>query len=486
MEEKISIIKEYVPKQFASQLEDAIKLSREFYGSTKRLNGQSYFEHSLDVAIGTAELGLDTASIIAALFHNIHINFHDDEWNSKIAEIENDIAKDVANILKEIQRINIISKRKQSDYPGLVRYILGHTGDLRPVLVQLVNELEDAKSFDTLETSDLNRNAQLIFNIWSPLAEYLHLNFIKKQLEDNAFRQSKPKDYQFLKEVLESRNYTLTTLERIKHDLADHVSNEFKYVPKAYGRIKSMSSIYNKYERQIKKQKGSGFDEILDLLAYTIVVNTEDECYLTLMLLEEKYTVCPNSTDDYIKHKKPNGYSGIHVSLTERESNVSFEVQIQTPEINWTNTYGTASHIAYKMANSQPISAGNNYKWVEELHNGIEKHRNLAKQEFSTPINFTAFDENIFVFTPKQELKELGKDYTVLDFAFHIHTDIGHQAVAAKINGKPGKLSSTLKTNDVVEIITDRNKKRQSRDWIDIVKSQATKKYIEKSHQIEI
>ncbi len=467
-------ILEKVPNKYENVVLEALSFIQEIHKGKKRENGEDWIVHDLQVALYCAEMKTDTDTIIAALLHDFS-DFDSKELTKEEIYVKEEFGENVFNIIYKNRQINKATASEETDYNTITKYILTNSKDIRPVLIKLADVSHNSESLEILEEEAKHTVAKKILNIYGPLAEYLNLNVLKKKIEENAFKVYKPEEYKHIERELKEIGISSTLLERYLEKLKEY-SSSFEYKPKIEGRIKSKYSIYNKLKKYEKEGEDLKLSRLKDLLAFRIITKNEDDCYKFLEKLMDHAELNYDLFDDYIMKPKPNGYKAIQGPLKFSEvSDLEIEVQIMTHEMYYCNTYGPASHIAYKASKRRFAEVTEKYNWIENLHNAINEHINKRETERSIPISCDIFANETFVFTPKGKIIELEKGCTALDFAYTIHTQIGYSAVGAKINGKAAKLSTKLKTGDIVEIKTQNNKKYPVEDSLKYVISKKAK-----------
>lgn len=459
----------------------AISFSENIHMNDVRFSGEPFIIHSLNVARNCALMELDTNSIIVAILHQtLSKRFRsEDEIKDIYIQIENIFGTDVVELLNKVIQINDATKmHRKTDFNVLKKYMFSGVKDIRPTLIKLADILDDAQTLDFIPEDKKAGFVDKIFNVYGPLAEYLNLGEVKRIIEENAFRISQAEEYFRIKQLLID--------ERIDQNLKDNYLNYIskklkiqKYSPKILGRVKGPYSIYNKLHKYEKEGKGKALSNIRDLIAFTIIVKNETDCYEICHQLQNICQNDPDEFDDYILLPKPNGYRALHLSLKVHEiSNLWIEVQILTSEMYYTNTYGPASHIAYKAALKRFTQATSQFNWVENIHKEIEKHINLRETNRSIPISGDVFKNQIFVQTPNGKIIELEIGATVIDFAYKIHTEIGNSAVSGRVDDKPVKLSHILNTGDIVEVVTRKGKSKPDIQWLEFAVSNSTRRTI--------
>lgn len=464
---------EYSPKSFVDGIYKSIDFAVNAHQGERRLSNEDFITHPLNTALITAQMGCDTSTIIASILHSLAGR------EKEIEEIKNIFGEDVYNLIKETKIIQKATKNQETPEEIITKYILNRSKDLRPVLIKLASALHNVKTVQYLPEEQQKEASKKVFNVYSIIAEYLNLNDMKKDLEEYAFKQYQPVEYESIKQKMLREDINDDLLEKYKKIIEKHIKGINAQLS---GRVKGEYSIYNKLKKYEKEWKDPKIEELTDLIAFRIITKTEDECFLVLEKIMDNSQVDTNLFDDYISNPKPNGYRAIHVVTKFSEiSPLDIEIQILTEEMEYTNTYGKASHISYKAQKSRYAKPTDEYGWVEEVHNKIKEHISKREENISNPILCNIFENEVFAFTPKEEIISLDKGDTVLDFAYKVHTDIGNSAVGAKINGLAGKLDTVLKTDDRVEIKRQKDKTSQPESALSLVHSQSSKNKILRS-----
>ena len=474
-EEKIveNIIRS-VPDKYEDIVKEAVLYIDNLHKGKKRENGEDWVIHNLKVAQYCTDMKTDTDTIIAALLHDFS-DFDTQESTKSELLVKEKFGKDVLDIIYANRQINKATASEETDYNTITKYILKNSKDIRPLLIKLADVSHNSESLEVLTEENRHTVTKKILNIYGPLAEYLNLNTLKKKIEENAFEAYKPVEYQHIEEELKKFGISQQLLEKYLKKLEEYTS-DFEYKPQIEGRIKSKYSIYNKLKKYEKEGVDLKLSRLKDLLAFRIITKNEDDCYKFLEKLMDNAELNYDLFDDYIMSPKPNGYRAMQGPLKFPEiSDLEVEVQIMTHEMYYCNTYGPASHIAYKASRRRFAEVTDKYNWIENLHEAINEHINKREMERSIPISCNIFANETFVFTPKGKIIELEKGCTALDFAYAVHTQIGYSAVGAKINGRAAGLDTILKTGDIVEIKTQSNKKYPNEDTLKNVKSKRAK-----------
>ena len=473
-------LKKYSPKKFKREIEYAMVFAEKSHKDQYRLSGEPYVNHSLRTALAVAEMGMDTDTIIASLLHN---STHNQAGDSK--EIEKEIQEhfgdEVLNLLVLENEISKATASLDTDFNIITKFILNNAKDLRPILIKLADTLDNVATIEYMPADKISTKLQKVWNIYAPLAEYLNLDKLKKQLEEKALQMYRPETYEMIKEKMEVNNFT----EEVKFKYVEYLENILSDIsPKPYvnGRVKSIYSIYNKQKKILKEGISVDLSNMRDLMAFRIITDSSDNCFKVLEKIMDNGDILTEEFDDYITYPKPNGYKALQgpIVLHSVTPNV-VEVQILTHDMYYFNTYGPASHIAYKESKSRYAKPTDKYNWVEEVHKGISSHISQREEKRSIPISVEIFPSFTYAFTPKGKIIQLDKGDTVVDFAYRVHTDIGNSMVSAKVNGRPVKLDYQIETGDTVEIKTQIGKKSVKEDWIQYANSSSTQYKIQRA-----
>jgi len=457
------------PKNFRKKVQEAFDYASNYQKEEKRFNGELVLDHLLDIALLTTEVKLDTNSTIASLLHEIP------QSKNNLYEIENLFGKEVVNILTRLKEIKKATESHETPEEVIIKYILNSSDDLRPVIIKILDTLCDIRSVESVPNEMKKDTLRKALNIYSPLAEYLDLNEIKKEIEENAFLEYLPIECTSISRKMEEAEICEKTLGKYK-SLLEKTLKDLKFEKKIEGRVKSKYSIYNKLKKYEKEWINPNITRVDDLIAFRILTNKEDECFFVLEKLMDNGELDCDLFDDYISNPKPNGYKAIQFPIKFPSiSNLKIEIQIMTKDMYYQNTYGPASHIAYKASKSRYAKPTNKYDWVEEVHKNFNKSKKEREHKINYPIKCSIYKDEVFPFTPKGMILDLDKGDTALDFAFRLHTEIGNSAAGVLINGKAAKLSTKLRTGDVVEIKRDKNKKYQKIEALRDANSETTK-----------
>lgn len=469
IQRKIEEVVKSTPKDFKEEIERAFEYASSYHKGEKRFGGELVLEHLLNIALLTTEVELDTNSTIASLLHETP------EEEENLKEIELLFGSDVARILIRLKEIKKSTESQETPEEVIIKYILNSSEDLRPVIIKILDTLCDIRSVKNIPEKMKKDTLRKALNIYSPLAEYLGLDEIKKDIEENAFSEYLPIEYASISKKMQEAGVCERTLEKYRTSL-EKTLKDLKFEKKIKGRIKSKYSIYNKLKKYEKEWINPNISRVDDLIAFRILTNKEDECFFVLEKLMDHGEPDYDLFDDYISNPKPNGYRAIQFPIKfPSVSDLKIEIQIMTKDMYYHNTYGPASHIAYKASKSRYAKPTNKYDWVEEIHKNLKKSKRERENKMSCPIKCSIYKDEVFPLTPKGMILDLNKGDTALDFAFKLHTEIGNSATGVLINGKAAKLSTKLKTGDIVEIKRDKNKKYQKIEALRDANAESTK-----------
>ena len=471
MEEEVSMTFECFFEAVKSYIEDekeldVIKKAYDFANKThmgeKRRTGEDYIIHPLNVSYILTKIHSDYETLSAALLHDVI-------KNSSVEEevIEKEFGSSIANLVREVTKINKLSLSADSVYQ--VNYykkiLVGLCEDVRVIIIKLADRLHNMKTLWAIPLDKQKEKAKETLEILAPIAHRLGIHYLKSELEDLSLRYYKPDVYyDIVTRLNNSKKERDVSILEMKSKIS-LMLNEHGIMHEIKGRSKSIYSIYN------KMQNGKKFEEIYDILALRVYVNTESECYLTLGLIHSKFKPLSKRFKDYIAMPKENMYQSLHTTIFGVGGEL-YEVQIRTYEMDRIAEYGIASHWAYKekIDESKAIKNVMEQK-LQRFRNIIENSKNESSsdEEFVNTVRKEALDNYIYVYTPKGDVKELPYGSTPIDFAYKVHTNIGDKMVGAIVNDNIVPLDYKLKDGDIVKINVNKNSKGPSKEWINIV-----------------
>lgn len=460
----------------------AFNFAQKAHTGQKRFSGEDYIIHPIKVAEILSSLNLDSKTIAAALLHDVV-----DDTGTPLEKIEEEFGKEVASLVEGVSKLGRIRYPKESleiqpierraknpidlQAENLRKMFFAMARDLRIVLIKLADRLHNMETLNYVPEEKKKRLALETLEIFAPLADRLGMGEIKGRLEDLAFPYLYPKEYKWLmtniKEKYEERK---EYLEKLKPVLKEILEKEGIQLLEIHSRAKHYWSLYQKL---LKYEMN--FDRIYDLVALRVIVKDVKDCYTALGAIHKYWRPLPGRIKDYIAFPKPNGYQSLHTTVIAEEGKIT-EIQIRTPEMHREAEYGICAHWAQK-EKIPLLYQEKKFEWIKHL-NGWQKEISQSK-EFLEGLKVDFFKNRIFVFTPKGDAIDLPEGATPVDFAYHVHTEIGNHCAGAKVNGKMVPLSTPLKNGDIVEILVDNNK-TPSRDWLKFVKTNLARSHIKK------
>ncbi len=439
----------------------AYRYASKAHQGQKRLSGGPYEEHPLQVALTLAEMEFDATALAAALLHDVLEN-----CGVPLSELKAEFGDEVAKLVDGTTKMGKLSHSGRSiasselQVENLRKMLVAMAEDLRVVFIKLADRLHNMRTLNALPAEKRHNIAKETMEIYAPLAHRLGIWELKWQLEDLAFRHLKPKHYRGIARLLATRR---SKRESFLKQVAKALEKEFSRLglkADVSARPKHIYSIHQKMERYAAQ--GKDFDDIHDLLALRVLVPTIPDCYAAVGVIHSLWRPLPEEFNDFIANPKPNGYQSLHTVVMYGATPV--EVQIRTHEMHRIAEYGVAAHWRYKEGEKEDIRYEERIGWLRQL---VEWQRELSgAEEFLESIKTDIFIDQVFVFTPKGEIRDLPKGATPLDFAYRVHTELGHRCIGAKVNGRLVPFNYQLKNGDVVEIRSAKGEKGPSRDWL--------------------
>ncbi|MDQ6674298.1 MAG: bifunctional (p)ppGpp synthetase/guanosine-3',5'-bis(diphosphate) 3'-pyrophosphohydrolase [Chloroflexota bacterium] len=462
-------VAKYLPTPDVEAIRRAYAFAAEAHASQLRESGEPYINHPLAVAETLASLRMDTATIIAAVCHDVS-----EDCDVPMSELESRFGREVARLVDGVTKLDkmqflhvgsdegrpLIQPNGQDLWAENMRKMfLAMAEDIRVVLIKLADRLHNMKTLQFRTPAKRRRVAQETMDIYAPLANRLGIWELKWQLEDLAFRHLEPEKYHEIADKVASRRlarekYIQRVIENLRAELDRHAIRA-----DLSGRPKHIYSIYRKMQR-----RGVDIDQIYDQLAVRVLVHSIPDCYTALGVIHSMWRPLPGQFDDYIANPKESLYQSLHTTILAVDGR-PLEIQIRTHEMHQVAEYGVAAHWRYKEGLRQDQKFDAKVAWLRQL---MDWQKDVAggAQEFVESLRSDIFQDQVYVFTPKGEIKELPSGATSLDFAYRIHTDVGHKCVGAKVNGRLVSLDTKLRNGDIVEIITAKGSRGPSRDWL--------------------
>jgi GTP pyrophosphokinase len=422
-----------------------------------RHSGEPYLVHPLEVADVLADMRLDTTSIAAGLLHDVV-----EDTLATAERIQELFGKDIANVVAGVTKLGAIpfSSSEERQAGNFRKMLLAMSDDIRVILVKLADRLHNMRTLHHLPEEKRVKIAQETRDIYAPIAGRLGMSKVKNELEELAFRHLEPTAYTSLRGRVEARRRaTEGLIEELKTTIEQKLAAAQVPVRAIDGRIKRLWSIHQKLRRQ-----EIDLDRVYDFIALRIVTDSVKDCYGALGIIHQTWSPIPGRIKDFIAMPRPNGYQSLHTSVVS-EKGVPFEVQIRTVEMHRLAEEGIAAHWKYKEGRTGADPDEQYIRWLRQL---VESQQDVRDpQEFLQSLKIELYPEEVYIFTPKGEVKVLPRGATPIDLAYMVHTDVGNQCAGARVNGKMVPLRTRLKNGDIVEIITAAGHK-PSRDWLSL------------------
>ena len=448
-------------------IKKAYQIAADAHEGQKRLSGEPYIMHPLSVALILASLGMDEASVVAAILHDTV-----EDTSLTNDEVKKEFGETIAELVEGVTKIGKIplATQEEQQAENIRKMLIAMSRDIRVIIIKLADRIHNMRTLMFKPEHRRREIARETIEIYAPIAHRLGIRPVKEELEDLAISYLDPVAYNEIGESLERQSRTRNEfLEDIKLRITERVT---EVVPNAQvsGRIKSVHGIYRKMYMQNKN-----FDQIYDIYAVRIIVDTVIDCYNCLGIIHDMFNSIPGRFKDYISTPKPNMYQSLHTTVLGKEG-IPFEVQIRTWDMHHTAEYGIAAHWKYKLGMSGKAKFEERLSWIRQLLESQSDTENV--EDIVTTIKSDLVPEEVFVFTPKGDVFSLPSGATVVDFAYAIHSAVGNKMVGAKVDGRIVPLDYNVKTGEIVEIMTSSQQgKGPSRDWLNIVKtSQARSK----------
>ena len=452
-------VREYNPGADFKRIRESYEFAKQHHGEQRRKSGELYITHPLAVAqIVAEELHLDSESIEAALLHDV-IEDTDATYDD-VAKLTSPTVADLVEGVSKLTRIQYATKEDEQ-MENLRKMLIAMSKDIRVILIKISDRLHNMRTMEYQTPAKQKQKSLETMEIYAPIAHRLGMQRMKWELEDLSLKYLDPIGYDEIVSKLDAKRPEYDALMSRTQAQIDQRLNEMGIKHIVYGRMKHPYSIYRKMFSQNKS-----LDEIFDLFAFRVVVDTVSDCYNVLGVIHDLYKPILGRFKDYIGTPKPNGYQSLHTTVMGNEG-IPFEVQIRTTEMHEIAEYGVAAHWKYKQ-NGQGDGTEGKYEWVRRL---LENQEGADAEEFIHSLKVDMFSDEVFVFTPNGDVQNLPAGATPIDFAYAIHSAVGNRMIGAKVNNRIVTLDHVLKNGDIVEILTSKNAKGPSRDWMKIAKS---------------
>ena len=447
-----------------------------------RHSGEPYLVHPLEVANILADMRLDVVAIAAGLLHDVV-----EDTLTTIDRIEEMFGPDVAHVVEGVTKLGAIpfSSSEERQAENFRKMLLAMVDDIRVIMVKLADRLHNMRTIGHLPDERRNRIAQETLDIYAPIANRLGMSKVKNELEELSFKALEPRAFEALATKVEARRKQMAgAVEEIRQNVVFKLEEAQVPVKQIDGRIKRLYSVFLKLRRQKIE-----LEQVYDLVAIRIVTESVKDCYAALGIIHQTWSPIPGRIKDFIAMPRPNGYQSLHTSVIS-DRGLPFEVQIRTEEMHRIAEEGIAAHWKYKEGRAGTSNDEQYFRWLRQLLEWQQEVRD--PHEFIQNLKIDLYPEEVYCFTPRGEVKALPRGATPVDFAYSIHTDIGHQCVGARVNGAMVPLRHRLKNGDIVEIVTQAGHK-PSRDWMNFLATsrarQKVRHYIqaeEKTRSIEL
>lgn len=468
--EVIEKVGDYMLPDHVAFVSQAYEFANKAHEGQMRKSGEPYIIHPIQVAAILSDLHMDPATVASGFLHDVV-----EDTPVTLEELSQTFGSDVASIVDGVTKLGKIKYKSHEEQQAENhrKMLLAMAQDLRVVLVKLADRLHNMRTLKYLREDKRYRIAKETLEIYAPLAHRLGISRIKWELEDWSLRYLNPKQYYRIVNLMKTKR---TEREAYINEAIDEVQaavDELNIVADISGRPKHIYSIYRKMVDQKK-----AFEEIYDLSAIRVVVDNIRECYTVLGAIHSKWTPMPRRFKDYIAMPKANMYQSLHTTVIGPQGK-PLEIQIRTHEMHQVAEFGVAAHWAYKAGNTDKTeknATDRQLDWFREIIELQDESKNAS--EFMASVKGDIFTDKVYVFTPKGDVKELPQGSTPLDFAYNIHTEIGHHTVGAKVNGKMAPLSYHLKNGDIIDIMTSKQSAGPSKDWLNFVQTSRAKNKI--------
>lgn len=462
----ITKIKRYNPDVDVEAIRKAYSLAQKFHSDQYRMSGEDFISHPLEVADILADLGMDTTTIIAALLHDVV-----EDTDVSLEDLTKEVGSDVTALIDGVTKLGQIEfkSREEEQAENLRKMFIAMARDIRVIIIKLADRLHNMRTIRHMDHAKQVKKARETLEIYAPLAHRLGMMSLKSELEDLSFQVLEPKKYEQIQKMvaerrIEREEFLKGAIGSLKKELKNlGINTEISGRPKHF---------YSIYEKMVKK--GREFSEIYDLLAIRVTVDTIKDCYGALGAIHAMWTPIPGRFKDYIAMPKFNMYQSLHTTVIGPLGK-PLEIQIRTKQMHRTAEYGIAAHWRYKEG-AKESKLDERLSWLRQM---LEWQGELKDpREFMESLKIDLFEDEVYVFTPKGDVVNLPAGATPLDFAYTIHTDVGHRCVGAKVNNQIVPLEYKLRTGDFVEVLTSRATGGPSKDWLKIVKTSRAKNKI--------
>ncbi len=463
-EELMCLIDKSNVKYNKRKIKKAYEFANLAHGDQRRVSGVPYILHPTSVACIVAEMGMDTDSVVAALLHDTV-----EDTDATLEQIKVNFGEEVMNLVDGLTKISkiVYTDREERQAENVRKMLIAMSNDIRVIIVKLADRLHNMRTIECVKEQKRRDKALECMEVYAPIAHRLGMKAIKDELEDLSMRYLDPIGYAEIERQLQlTANERNAFIEQIKKKILDKIGNSISHVTIS-GRVKSVVSIYRKTIMQWRD-----FDQIFDVFAVRVIVNTIADCYNVLGIVHDIFTPVQNRFKDYIASPKTNMYQSLHTTVFDNNG-IPFEVQIRTYEMHHTAEYGIAAHWKYKLKlRGKQDKFDENLTWIRQVLE--DQNTSDDKTEIVKTIKYDLSQNEVYVFTPKGDIINLPAGSTVIDMAYAIHSGVGNRMVGAKVNGRIVPIDYKVKSSDIVEILTQKGS-GPKRDWLKIVKTNSAR-----------
>ncbi|MFA6304263.1 MAG: RelA/SpoT family protein [Patescibacteria group bacterium] len=469
IEDIINKVREYNPLLDEKALREAHEFAAIAHAGQKRLSGEDYIQHCLATAYNLASFKMDMPTLIAGMLHDVP-----EDTSFTLEDIKKKFGKEVAKLVEGITKLGTLKYRGLERYAeNLRRMFIAMAEDIRIIIIKFCDRLNNLQTLSSLRPDKRKRVALETLEIYAPIANRLGMGEMRGTLEDLAFPYAMPKEYAWVINASQNRlKIEKKYIEKIKRILQKKLLENNIAINSLHGRVKHLFSLYKKL-----LEKDQDINKIYDLIAVRVITKSVADCYRVLGIIHKQWVPLKGRIKDYIAQPKPNGYQSLHTTVFAEKGKI-IEFQIRDQEMHELAEYGVAAHWHYKELDNKKLTKEKT-EWLKKL---LEVQKKIADNDsYLAEVKVDIFQNRIFVFTPKGDVIDLPENATAVDFAYHIHTDIGDKCSGAIVNEQIAPLHTKLKSGDVVEIIINKSRVTPNEDWLNFVKTNLAKDKIRQS-----
>jgi len=459
-EKLVKKVKKYNKDLDIGLLEKAYRTAQKYHKDQFRKSGEPFVVHPLEVANILAEIELDQVTIIAALLHDVL-----EDTDIKLDNVKRKFGSQAARIIDGVTKLDklVFSTNEERQVENLRKMIIAMSEDIRIIILKLADRLHNMRTLSFLEEDKKKKKALETLELYVPIAHRLGISQIKFELEDLSFKYLYPKQYEKVRAMVKEKIQKRKSLIDEAITTVDSKLKEVGISARITGRKKTYYSIYSKITSQNRP-----LDDIYDLIALRIIVDDVKNCYAALGIIHSMWRPLPGRFKDYIANPKFNMYQSLHTTVIGNKGE-PLEIQIRTMDMHRVAEYGIAAHYKYKEGSQEFSEFDKRIAWIREVMDWQKELKD--PRDYMEALKLDLFEEEVFVFTPKGKVINLPKGSTPIDFAYQVHTDIGHNCIGAKVNGQMVPIERVLESGSIIEIITSKTQKGPSRDWLNVVKT---------------